>query len=57
MYDITSDFDMKRVENAVLVRASISDLTFMDPYIVVKFIKKNPTRCNNASKFYYSIFI
>jgi hypothetical protein len=21
------------------------------------FIKKNPTRCNNVSKFYYSIFI
>jgi len=23
----------------------------------VLFIKKNPTRCNNVSKFYYSIFI
>ena len=24
---------------------------------IVSFIKKNPTRCNNVSKFYYSIFI
>ena len=23
----------------------------------IRFIKKNPTRCNNVSKFYYSIFI
>jgi len=32
-------------------------LMFVDPCIVVQFIKKNPTRCNNVSKFYYSIFI
>ena len=32
-------------------------LTFMDPCIVVQFIKKNPTRCNNVSKLYYSIFV
>jgi hypothetical protein len=30
---------------------------FADPCIIVKFIKKNPTRCNNVSKFYYSIFV
>ena len=30
---------------------------FVDPYTIVRFIKKNPTRCNNVSKFYYSIFI
>ena len=30
---------------------------FMDPCIIVQFTKKNPTRCNNVSKFYYSIFI
>jgi len=30
---------------------------FVGPCIIVKFIKKNPTRCNNVSKFYYSIFI
>ena len=30
---------------------------FEDPCIIVRFIKKNPTRCNNVSKFYYSIFI
>jgi hypothetical protein len=27
-------------------------LTFVDPCIIVKFIKKNPKRCNNVSKFY-----
>jgi hypothetical protein len=32
-------------------------LMFVDLYIIVKFIKRNPTRCNNVSKFYYSIFI
>jgi hypothetical protein len=30
---------------------------FVDPCIIVQFIKENPTRCNNVSKFYYSIFI
>jgi hypothetical protein len=32
-------------------------LTFLDPCIMVKFIKENPTRCNNVSKCYNSIFI
>jgi len=32
-------------------------LIFVDPCIIVQFIKKNPTRCNNVSKCYYSIFI
>jgi hypothetical protein len=32
-------------------------LMFMDLCITVQFIKKNPTRSNNVSKFYYSIFI
>jgi len=27
------------------------------PCIILQFIKKNPTGCNNVSKFYYSIFI
>jgi len=30
---------------------------FVDPCIIVQLIRKNPTRCNNVSKFYYSIFI
>jgi len=30
---------------------------FVDPCIILQFIKKNPTRCNNVSEFYYSIFI
>ena len=29
----------------------ISNLTFMDPCIILQFIKKNPTRCNNVSNF------
>jgi hypothetical protein len=29
-------------------------LMFVDPCIIVHFIKKNPTRCNNVSEFYYS---
>jgi len=32
-------------------------LMFVDPCIIVQFVKKNPTRCNSVSKFYYSIFI
>jgi hypothetical protein len=27
------------------------DMTFVDPCIIVQFIKKNPTRCNNVSNF------
>jgi hypothetical protein len=30
---------------------------FLDPYIIVKSIKKSATRCSNVSKFYYSVFI
>ena len=30
---------------------------FVDPCILVQFLQKNPTRCNNVSKFYYSIFV
>jgi hypothetical protein len=33
------------------------NLMFVDPCIIEQFIKKNPTRCNNVSKFYYSLFI
>jgi len=32
-------------------------LMFVDPCIIVQFMKKNPTRCNNVSKLYYFIFI
>jgi len=32
-----------------------SKMMFVDPCIIVQFIRKNPTRCNNVSKFYYSI--
>jgi hypothetical protein len=32
-------------------------LMFVDPRITVQFMKKNPTRCNNVSKYYYSTFI
>ena len=30
---------------------------YLDTYIIVQFIKKHPTRCNNVSNFFYSIFI
>jgi hypothetical protein len=30
---------------------------FVDPCIIVQFIKKNPTRCNSVSKFYHLLFI
>jgi len=33
------------------------NLMFVDLYIIVQFIQKNPTRCNSVSKFCYSIFI
>jgi hypothetical protein len=32
-------------------------LMFVDPCIIVQFINKNTTICNNVSKVYYSIFI
>jgi hypothetical protein len=35
----------------------ILNLMFVDPCIIVQFITKNPTRCNNVSKLYYSIII
>ena len=33
------------------------NMMFVNPCIIVQFIKKNTTRCNSVSKFYYSIFI
>ena len=33
------------------------NLMFVDPCTIVQFTKKNPTRCNSVSEFYYSIFI
>jgi hypothetical protein len=32
------------------------DLMFVDRCIIIQFIKKNPTRCNKISKFYYFLF-
>jgi len=32
-------------------------LLFVDPCVIVQVINRNPTRCNNVSKLYYSIFI
>jgi hypothetical protein len=46
---------------AVHFTARSNELDFglmsVDPCIIVQFIMKNPTRCNNVSKLYYSIFI
>jgi hypothetical protein len=35
----------------------LGNLMFVGPCIIVQVIKKNPTRCNKVSKFYYSLFI
>jgi len=43
--------------SAAFTGRNVVNLMFVDPCIIVKFIKKNPTRCNNLSKMYYSIFI
>ena len=32
-------------------------MMFVSPCIIVQFIKKNLTKCNNISECYYSIFI
>ena len=32
-----------------------TNLVFVDPCLIVQFIKENPTRCNNVSKFYFVI--
>jgi len=36
---------------------TVSHLMFVDTCFIAQFTKKNPTICNNVSKFYYSIFI
>ena len=48
---------MVREWTGQMLNVSPLNLIFVDPCIVVQFIKKNPTRCNSASKCYYSIFI
>jgi len=40
-----------------LPRLSVLNLMFVGPCIIVKFIKKNSSRCNNVSRFYSSTFI
>jgi len=44
-------------EGTHCLRLHMMFLMFVDRHITVQFIKKNPTRCNNVSKFHYSIFI
>ena len=41
----------------IMIKKMAIPLMIVDPCITVQFIKKNPTRCNNVSDFYYSIFI
>jgi len=36
---------------SVNVLSNVSCLMFVDQFITVQFIKKNPTSCNNVSKF------
>jgi hypothetical protein len=44
-----------KVTSPLLMRAYTGiprrNLMFVDPCIIVKFIQKNPTRCNSISKF------
>jgi len=40
-----------------MLRNCMTFFMFVDPCLIVQFIKKNPTRCNNITKFYYSVFI
>ena len=42
----TDDFQLFSVR-----RLQQQDVTFVDPCIIVQFIKKNPTRFNNVSNF------
>ena len=49
--------DRVQEENIKFVDRDMIHLMFVDPCIIAQFIKKNPTRCKNVSKFYYSIFI
>jgi hypothetical protein len=40
-----------------IIKVLFTNLMFVDPCIIVQLTKKNPTRCNNVSTFYYSVFI
>jgi len=33
------------------INKKLINLMFVDPFIIVKFTQKNPTRCNGVSKF------
>ena len=57
MADILVLHVQRDVHRTVSAISLLGNLMFVDPCIIVKVIKKNPTRCNNVSKFYYSIFI
>ena len=62
---IWTDGWMNRYDKAIAFRSfatcqkkkpKTSDtLIFMDPCIIVQFTKKNPTRCNSVSEFYYTV--
>ena len=47
----------KRINDGVSWKHGVVNLMFVDPCIIGQFIKKSPTKCNNVSKFCYSIFI
>ena len=53
---VSFSYTLVAKELPIICCAVINYLTFVDPCIVVQFIKNSPTRCNNVSKFYYSIF-
>ena len=52
-----SEVCLVNTNSPISAQGYLYHLMFVDPCIIVQFIKKNPTRCNNVSDFYYSIFI
>jgi hypothetical protein len=47
-------FDVRNIEGNILLRyqlAALINLMFVDPCIILQFIRGNPTRCNSVSKF------
>jgi hypothetical protein len=48
---------LRSLSNSTTTTATKTNLTNSNRRFKQLFIKKNPSRCNNVSKFYYSIFI
>ena len=55
--DNTNKYSTPRYLTVMATNGDKIKVMFVDPCTIVKFVKENPTRCNNISKFSYSIFI